>query len=115
MTLIDTADAYGPYTNEELDLPRDDFRRGLPRFQRDALRTNFAIVEQVREVARRAGASPAQVALAWVLAQGRHVVPIPGTKAPRYLADNAGVADIELSTAEQAELDALPAPQGARY
>jgi aryl-alcohol dehydrogenase-like predicted oxidoreductase len=55
------------------------------------------------------------VALAWVLAQGRHVVPIPGTKAPRYLADNAGVADIELSTAEQAELDALPALQGARY
>jgi aryl-alcohol dehydrogenase-like predicted oxidoreductase len=64
MTLIDTADAYGPYTNEELDLPRDDFRRGLPRFQQDALRINLAIVEQAREVARRAGASPAQVALA---------------------------------------------------
>jgi len=104
----------GRFASSE-DLPRDDFRRGLPRFQQDALRTNLAIVEQVRGVARRAGATPAQVALAWVLAQGRHVVPIPGTKTPRYLADNAGAADIELSTAELAELDALPAPQGARY
>ena len=97
------------------DLPREDFRRGLPRFQQDALRANRAIVEQARQVARRAGATPAQVALAWVLAQGRHVVPIPGTKTPRHLADNAGAADIELSAADLAELDALPAPQGARY
>ena len=104
----------GRFASSE-DLPRDDFRRGLPRFQQDALRTNLAIVEQVRGVARRAGATPAQVALAWVLAQGRHVVPIPGTKTPRYLADNAGAADIGLSAGELAELDALPAPHGARY
>jgi aryl-alcohol dehydrogenase-like predicted oxidoreductase len=104
----------GRFASSE-DLPRDDFRRGLPRFQPNALRANLAIVEQVRQVGRRAGASPAQVALAWVLAQGRHVVPIPGTKTPRYLADNAGAADIELSAAELAELDTLPAPQGARY
>jgi aryl-alcohol dehydrogenase-like predicted oxidoreductase len=97
------------------DLPRDDFRRGLPRFQEDALRTNLAIAERVRGVAGRAGATAAQVALAWVLFQGRHVVPIPGTKTPRYLADNAGAADIELSAAELAELDAPPAPRGARY
>jgi aryl-alcohol dehydrogenase-like predicted oxidoreductase len=97
------------------DLPRDDFRRGLPRFQQDALRANLAIAGRVREVAERAGATPAQAALAWVLAQGRHVVPIPGTKTPRYLADNAGAADIRLSAADLAELDALPAPQGARY
>jgi aryl-alcohol dehydrogenase-like predicted oxidoreductase len=97
------------------DLPRDDFRRGLPRFQQDALQANLAIVGQVREVARRARATPAQVALAWVLAQGRHVVPIPGTKTPKYLADNAGAADVELSPADLAELDAMPAPQGARY
>jgi len=97
------------------DLPRDDFRRGLPRFQPDALRANLAIVERVRQVARRAGVTPAQVALAWVLAQGQHVVPIPGTKTPRYLADNAGAADLALSAADLAELDALPAPQGARY
>jgi aryl-alcohol dehydrogenase-like predicted oxidoreductase len=69
----------------------------------------------VREIAAQAGATPAQVALAWVLSQGRHVVPIPGTKTPKYLADNAGAADIELSAAHLAELDALPAPQGARY
>jgi aryl-alcohol dehydrogenase-like predicted oxidoreductase len=97
------------------DLPRDDFRRGLPRFQQDALRANLAIVGRVREIAAQAGATPAQVALAWVLAQGRHVVPIPGTKTPRYLADNAGAADLELSAAHLAELDSLPAPQGARY
>jgi aryl-alcohol dehydrogenase-like predicted oxidoreductase len=97
------------------DLPRDDFRRGLPRFQQDALRANLAIAGRVREVAERAGATPAQVALAWVLAQGRHVVPIPGTKTPRYLADNAGAADVQLSAADLAELDALPAPEGARY
>jgi aryl-alcohol dehydrogenase-like predicted oxidoreductase len=97
------------------DLPRDDFRRALPRFQQDALRTNLAIVGRVREIAAQAGATPARVALAWVLAQGRHVVPIPGTKTPKYLADNAGAADIELSADHLAELDALPAPQGARY
>ena len=97
------------------DLPHDDFRRGLPRFQHDALRANLAIVGRVRQIAGRAGATPAQVALAWVLAQGRHVVPIPGTKTPRYLADNAGAADVQLSAADLADLDALPAPQGTRY
>ena len=97
------------------DLPQDDFRRRLPRFQRDALRANLAIVDRVRQVAERAGATPAQVALAWVLAKGRHVVPIPGTKTPRYLADNAGAADLELSAADLAVLDALPAPEGSRY
>ena len=97
------------------DLPRDDFRRGLPRFQQDALRANLAIAGRIREIADQAGATPAQVALAWVLAQGQHVVPIPGTKTPRYLADNAGAADLRLSPAELAGLDTLPAPEGARY
>ena len=97
------------------DLPQDDFRRGLPRFQQDALRANLAIVGRVRQIAGRAGTTPARVALAWVLAQGRHVVPIPGTKTPKYLADNAGAADIQLDAADLAELDALPAPEGARY
>jgi aryl-alcohol dehydrogenase-like predicted oxidoreductase len=97
------------------DLPADDFRRGLPRFQQEALRANLAIVGRVRDVAERIGVTPAQVALAWVTAQGPHVVPIPGTKTPKYLADNAGAADVELSAADLAELDALPAPEGARY
>jgi aryl-alcohol dehydrogenase-like predicted oxidoreductase len=97
------------------DLPQDDFRRRLPRFQQDALRANLAIADRVRAIAERIGATPAQVALAWLLAQGRHVVPIPGTKTPRYLADNAGAADVQLSPADLAELDAIPAPEGARY
>jgi len=66
----------------------------------------------VREIAERAGVTPAQVALAWVVAQSEHVVPIPGTKTPKYLVDNAGAADIELTPADLADLDALPTPQG---
>jgi aryl-alcohol dehydrogenase-like predicted oxidoreductase len=97
------------------DLPQEDFRRGLPRFQQAALRANLAIVGRVRKIAERAGATSAQVALAWVLAQGRYVIPIPGTKTPRYLLENAGAADVELSAADLTELDALPAPEGARY
>jgi aryl-alcohol dehydrogenase-like predicted oxidoreductase len=97
------------------DLPQQDFRRGLPRFQQEALRANLAIVGRVRQIADQAGTTPARVALAWVLAQGRYVVPIPGTKTPKYLADNAGAADIQLSATDLAELDALPAPEGARY
>jgi aryl-alcohol dehydrogenase-like predicted oxidoreductase len=60
-------------------------------------------------------ATPAQVALAWILAQGEYVLPIPGTKTPKYLLDNAGAADIELSAADLAELDGLPTPTGGRY
>ncbi|MFF9060848.1 aldo/keto reductase [Streptomyces sp. NPDC014882] len=97
------------------DLPEDDLRRRLPRFQREALRANPAIVGRVREIAERAGATLAQVALAWLLEQGRHVVPIPGTRTPEHLADNAGAADIKLSAADLADLDALPAPEGGRY
>jgi aryl-alcohol dehydrogenase-like predicted oxidoreductase len=97
------------------DLPQDDFRRDLPRFQQDALRANLAIAARVREVADRIGRTSAQVALAWVLAQGTQVVPIPGTKTPRYLEDNAGAAAVELGAAEMADLDALPAPEGSRY
>ncbi|RPE47111.1 aryl-alcohol dehydrogenase-like predicted oxidoreductase [Streptomyces sp. Ag109_O5-1] len=97
------------------DLPEDDFRRRLPRFQEEALRTNLAIAGRVREIAERMGATPAQVALAWLIAQGPHVIPIPGTKTPKYLADNAGAADIELNAEDLAELDALPTPEGGRY
>jgi aryl-alcohol dehydrogenase-like predicted oxidoreductase len=96
-------------------LPEGDFRRGLPRFQQEALAANLALVDRVKEVAAKAGATPAQVALAWVLRQARYVLPIPGTKTPRYLTDNAAAADLELGDAELAELDALPAPQGGRY
>ncbi|MEU8301192.1 aldo/keto reductase [Micromonospora sp. NPDC048909] len=97
------------------DLPEDDFRRGLPRFQQEALRANLSIAARVREIADDAGRTPAQVALAWVVAQGRYVVPIPGTKTPKYLLDNVAAGDLELGPAELAELDALPAPEGSRY
>jgi aryl-alcohol dehydrogenase-like predicted oxidoreductase len=97
------------------DLPEDDFRRRLPRFQQETIGANQAIVERVRAMADRLGVTAAQVALAWVLAQGQYVVPIPGTKTPKYLADNAGAADVRLSEADRAELNGLPAPVGTRY
>jgi aryl-alcohol dehydrogenase-like predicted oxidoreductase len=96
-------------------LPQDDFRRRLPRFQPEALRANLSIVDRVQQVAERVGVTPAQVALAWVLARGRYVVPIPGTKTPRYLVDNAGAADVRLSDAELTDLDGVPAASGGRY
>ena len=93
----------------------DDFRAKNPRFTDAAMTANAALVDGVRAVAERLGATPAQVALAWVLAQGEHVVPIPGTKKVHYLEENAASADVALSTEDLAELDALPAPVGARY
>jgi aryl-alcohol dehydrogenase-like predicted oxidoreductase len=92
-----------------------DFRANNPRFTEEAMAANAALVDVVRAVADRRGATAAQVALAWVLAQGEHVVPIPGTKKVRYLEQNAAAARVELSAADLAELDALPAPEGARY
>jgi len=92
-----------------------DFRSGLPRFADAARAKNEAIVDTVRAVAGRAGAQPSQVALAWVLAQGEHVVPIPGTRRRRWLEENAAAARVTLSAADLTELDALPAPEGARY
>ncbi|WP_028800061.1 aldo/keto reductase [Streptomyces sp. 142MFCol3.1] len=97
------------------ELPKNDQRRRLPRFQQDNLRANLGITTKVREVADRICATPAQIALAWLTAQGPHVVPIPGTKTPKYLDDNAGAAEVQLSAADLDDLDALPAPVGARY
>ena len=93
----------------------NDFRARNPRFTADAMAANAALVDAVRAVADRLGATPAQVALAWVLAQGEHVVPIPGTKKVAYLEQNAAAAGVELSAQDLADLDALPAPVGARY
>ena len=99
--------------------PRDfapgDFRRNNPRFQPEAMDANRALVERVRAVAERQGATPAQVALAWVLAQGDHVVPIPGTKRSERLEENVAAAELRLAPEDLAELDALPAPVGSRY
>ena len=92
-----------------------DFRSNNPRFTADAVDANQAIVARVREVAERVGATPAQVALAWTLAQGEHVLPIPGTKRRRYLEENLGAGDLVLSPDDLADLDALPVAEGARY
>ncbi len=92
-----------------------DFRKNNPRFQRDAMDANQALVEKVRGVAERYDATPAQVALAWLLAQGDHIVPIPGTRRRSRLEENAAAANLQLSPEDLAELDALPAPTGSRY
>jgi aryl-alcohol dehydrogenase-like predicted oxidoreductase len=92
-----------------------DMRSRLPRFTPEALAANQRIVEVVRTVAERHGAAPAQVAIAWTLAQGEHVVPIPGTKKLRYLEENAAAANLRLTADDLAELAAVPAPVGTRY
>jgi aryl-alcohol dehydrogenase-like predicted oxidoreductase len=92
-----------------------DFRARNPRFTREALEANLAIVDRVRDVAGRIGATPAQVALAWVLAQDERVVPIPGTKRVERLEENAAAAGLALAAVELAGLDAAPPPVGARY
>ncbi|MFI9592514.1 aldo/keto reductase [Nonomuraea sp. NPDC052265] len=99
-------------------LPDDDFRKHMPRMSGENAEHNARLVERVREIADAAGITPAQLSLAWLLAQGDDVVPIPGTKRLRYLEENAAAADITL-TAEQ--LDALAgavpadAVRGTRY
>jgi aryl-alcohol dehydrogenase-like predicted oxidoreductase len=92
-----------------------DFRRTNPRFTQEALDANRAIVETARRVAERHAASPAQVAIAWCLAQGGHVLPIPGTRRLRHLEENAAAASIRLSPEDLAELDDAPAAVGSRY
>jgi aryl-alcohol dehydrogenase-like predicted oxidoreductase len=92
-----------------------DFRATNPRFTQEALDANRAIVDVVRRVATRVGATPAQVALAWVLAQGKHVLPIPGTKRVRYLEENVAATAVRLGPADLAELDQTPASVAPRY
>jgi aryl-alcohol dehydrogenase-like predicted oxidoreductase len=96
-------------------IDRGDFRANMPRFQEENLKTNLGLVERVENIAARLGATPAQVALAWVLAQGAQVVPIPGTKRRDYLEENLGAANLTLSAADLAELDSLPPAAGSRY
>ncbi len=92
-----------------------DFRSTLPRFSAEAVAANQRIVDAVRAVAERHGRTPAQVALAWVLARGEHVLAIPGTQREKYLRQNIAAADLALSPEDLEELDAIPAPVGGRY
>jgi aryl-alcohol dehydrogenase-like predicted oxidoreductase len=105
----------GPESFSEDDARRTGY---FPRFTDEALRANLALVEQVKALAADKGCTPGQLALAWVLAQGDDIVPIPGTKRRRYLEENVGAVDVTLTPEEVAALgDAVPreAVVGARY
>ncbi|HEY6566130.1 MAG TPA: aldo/keto reductase [Actinomycetota bacterium] len=102
-------------TITEASFDTTDFRSRNPRFTAEAVQANQGIVSTVRVVAEGLGATPAQVAIAWTLAQGDHVIPIPGTKRLRYLDENAAAAGVTLRADDMATLDELPEPSGARY
>jgi aryl-alcohol dehydrogenase-like predicted oxidoreductase len=93
------------------DLSENDGRRSWPRFQGENFAKNLAVVDKVREIAERKSVTTAQLAVAWVLAQGEDIVPIPGTKRRAYLEDNIGAAAVELSQDDLAAIEAV-APQG---
>jgi len=100
------------------DLDEDDFRRRGPRFQGENFQKNLDLVEKVEELASEKGITPSQLALAWVLAQGEDVVPIPGTKRVKYLEENVGAVDVELTEDDVRRIDeAFPkgATAGDRY
>ncbi len=93
------------------DLPADDTRRNMPRFQGENFQRNLILVRRVQEMAREKGCTPAQLALAWVLAQGEDVVPIPGTKRRTFLEENTRAIEVELTAADLARIDEV-APRG---
>ncbi|MFF5859380.1 aldo/keto reductase [Streptomyces sp. NPDC012751] len=98
------------------ELDSDDFRRSNPRFTDGNLEANLRLAEKVKEIAAEKDVTPAQLAIAWVLAQGEDLVPIPGTKRRTYLEQNAGAAGVELTKEDLARIDAeLPRVAGERY
>ncbi len=100
------------------DLAPDDWRRNLPRFQGENFQRNLDLVAEIGRMAEEKGCTPAQLALAWVLAQGSDIVPIPGTKRRRYLEENMGALEVRLSPDDLARLDHILPPgaaAGTRY
>jgi aryl-alcohol dehydrogenase-like predicted oxidoreductase len=100
------------------DIPADDYRRNIPRFQGEAFAKNLDLVKEVEVMAQEKGCTPAQLALAWVLAQGSDIVPIPGTKRRKYLDENLGALGVVLSHDDLARIDQIMpagAATGARY
>ncbi len=93
------------------DFAEDDFRRYVPRFQGENFQKNLVLVDLVKELAAQKGCKPSQLALAWLLAQGENIVPIPGTKRVSYLEENAKAADIQLTAEELKRIDEI-APKG---
>jgi aryl-alcohol dehydrogenase-like predicted oxidoreductase len=100
------------------DLAEDDWRRKMPRFEQKNFSRNKELVDGINALATDKGCTPAQLALAWVLAQGEDIVPIPGTKRRTYLEENVGALEVHLTPGELADIDALLPPgaaAGARY
>ncbi len=100
------------------DLPADDYRRNSPRFQGENFQLNLNLVKKVQEMAQEKKCQPSQLALAWVLAQGGDIVPIPGTKRRKYLEENVGALDVELHPDELRRLSEIfpsGAASGERY
>ncbi|NEO79456.1 aldo/keto reductase [Moorena sp. SIO4G3] len=107
----------GQITKPE-DLADDDLRKGLPRFQPENFQQNLRLVEQVKAIAQSKGATPAQVALAWLLAQENQIVPIPGTKRRRYLEENVAATELQLTPDELTSIEAVATQNpviGTRY
>jgi aryl-alcohol dehydrogenase-like predicted oxidoreductase len=105
----------GRFTSPD-ELDEDDFRRRGPRFTGENLDANLVLAAKVKDIAAEKGITPAQLAIAWVLARGDDLVPIPGTKRRLYLEQNAGAVDVELTPDELARIDAdLPKAAGERY
>jgi aryl-alcohol dehydrogenase-like predicted oxidoreductase len=104
--------------DENTEFDSSDYRNTVPRFDPEARKANDALVELVRRIAERKGATPAQIALAWLLAQKPWIVPIPGTTKLHRLEENIAAADIELTAEDLREIadgTAQITPQGARY
>lgn len=100
------------------DIPEDDYRRNSPRFQGDNFQKNLELVKKIEEIAAKKNCTPSQLALAWLMVQGEHIVPIPGTKRRKYLEENIGAVDISLTKQELEEIESI-APKdiaaGLRY
>jgi len=100
------------------DLPQDDYRRASPRFQAENFQKNLDLVQRVEEIAKEKNCRPSQLALAWVLAQGDDIIPIPGTKHRNYLEENVGALEVKLTPDDLRRIDEVfpfGAASGARY
>ena len=95
------------------DLPPDDYRRNSPRFQGENFRKNLDLVQRVEELASEKRCKPSQLALAWVLAQGKDIVPIPGTKRRKYLEENVGALEVKLTKEDLRQIDEVFPPEAA--
>src|SRR5262245_42323938 len=100
------------------DLADNDWRRSMPRFERENFGRNMELVDRIKRLAAKKGCTPAQLSLSWLLAQGDHIVPIPGTKRRRYLEENFGALDVHMTSKDLANIDAVLPPGsavGSRY